>query len=73
MTIDPEAKTVQAAFRETENGETGEVGTFPSRPIPARWIDGGEPLAVGIISSRGNAPRFAATWGGSEVFEGGSP
>ena len=70
LTIDPAAKTVLAEVKKTEDGETGHVATF-SGMIPPRWIDRGEALAVGIISSRGDhGPRFAATWGLIEVFEG---
>ena len=73
LTIDPAAETIQAEVQATQDGETTIVDTLPRRSIPASWISGAEPLAVGIIASRGGSPQFRAVWGPIEVFEGNPP
>lgn len=73
LTIDPAAETIQAEVQATQDGETTIVDTLPRRSIPASWISGAEPLAVGIIASRGDSPQFRAVWGPIEVFEGNPP
>jgi TIR domain len=71
LTIDPPAGTIGAEVWATADGETSRVARW--NDIPASWIAVGETLAVGIISSRGDAAQFTAVWGPIEVFEGNPP
>jgi hypothetical protein len=75
LTIDPEAKTIQPKVQATRYGETAPVPTWDAEPIPAPLVDGDQPLAVGIIASRGDSdsPKFRAIWGPIEVRKGSLP
>ena len=57
--IDPVASTMRGAY---EVPGTGKVYLSGAVPIPAAWLAGPQPLALGVIgTSRGSAP-FPATW-----------
>ncbi len=72
MTVDPDAGTVQPSYVVSTNGQRGpRTAVGGPEPIPAKWLDGSEALAMGIIStSFGGAPPFAASWDFIEVVYG---
>jgi len=69
LTVDPNTETVQPAYR----ADGGSLVTLGSpRSIPASLLGtltGAEALAVGIISTRGAGPEYAATWDYLEVTQ----
>jgi hypothetical protein len=71
LTVDPAANTVQPSYRVTTNGTVGPTQNLGgTTSVPAGWLGGASGLAVGIISTSGNAPDFAATWDSIEVVPG---
>jgi hypothetical protein len=57
---------VQAGYK-LEDGSRIDLGAPIS--VPANWISGVKALAVGIISTRGNAPPIPGTWDFLQVLE----
>jgi hypothetical protein len=70
IAIDVVARTARAAYSLSDGGFTGDILPLGEPvDIPASWLtDPAAGLAVGILStSRGPAPRFAASWDFIEV------
>ncbi|MBX2825832.1 MAG: hypothetical protein KTR33_13960 [Gammaproteobacteria bacterium] len=63
LTVDPASGEVSAHYRVNFAGHDAILKTVEGTTVmPASWLDGKKALALGIISTRGSAPTFTATW-----------
>ena len=69
LEVDPGLANVTASYEVTTAGvPSGRIPLGSPESVPASWLNGSQPLAVGVIStSSGSGSPFPVTWGSFQV------